>query len=64
MPTSRNRLSMRASCTQGRFNTATLPLVIELDRRDIEQGNYRDSDFFYELDREESRDRARAVGDH
>ncbi|MGF6809523.1 hypothetical protein OKW30_004649 [Paraburkholderia sp. Clong3] len=64
MPTSRNRLSMRASCTQDRFNTATLPLILELARRDIAQGNYRDGDaFFDELDREESRDRARADGD-
>ena len=64
MPTSRNRLGMRASCMQDRFNAATLQLVLGFDRMDIQQGNYSDCDeLFDELDRERSEEGARLDGD-
>ena len=64
MPTSRNRLGMRASCMQDRFNAVTLHLILEFDRMDIQQGNYRDCDeFFDELDRERWEEGARLDGD-
>lgn len=55
---------MHVSRTPEPHDTATLLLILELDWCHIQQGNYSDCDeFFDELDREESSDRARADGD-
>ena len=55
MSTLSNRLGMHVSRTPDPHDTAALFLILELDWWDIQQGNFSDSDeFFEELDREES----------
>ena len=52
-----------ASFTQHPCNLAALLLMLELDQRDIHQGNYLDCDaFFEELEREQCDKRARTDG--
>ena len=64
MLTSRKRLPMHVSATEEACNRAALLLILELDQWDIQQGNYLDSEaFFEELDREQSEERARTDGE-
>lgn len=64
MSTPHSRLSVHVSGTRDSHDTAALFLMLELDQRDIQQGNYCDSEaFFDELDRESSGEWARKDGD-
>jgi hypothetical protein len=64
MSTSRNRRSVQVLGTQDPCNLAALLLILELDHRDIQQGNYCVGEaFFDELDRESSGLCARKDGD-
>ena len=50
--------------TQDCSNTAALLLILELDKRDLQQGNYCDTEeFLHEMDLEQSDGRARTLGE-